>query len=50
VNGSLERVPLYHYLNKKHAALAARVTEQLRQMQARGEIEEILKRVNATAR
>jgi polar amino acid transport system substrate-binding protein len=50
VNGSLERVPLYHYLNKKHAALAARLTEQLRQMQVRGEIEEILKRVNANAR
>ncbi|WP_161974751.1 substrate-binding periplasmic protein [Piscinibacter terrae] len=50
VNGVLERVPLYHHLNKKHAALAARLTEELRQMQARGEIEEILKRVNAGGR
>lgn len=50
VNGILERVPLYHHLNKKHAALAAKLTEQLRQMQARGEIDEILKRVNGPGR
>lgn len=50
VSGTLERVPLYHHLNKKHAALAARLTEQLRQMQARGEIDEILRRANAGQR
>lgn len=44
VNGVLETVPLYHHLNKRHAALAARVTEQLQAMQRRGEIEAILRR------
>jgi len=42
--GTLERVPLYHHLNKRHAALAERLAEQLRAMNRRGEIEAILQR------
>jgi len=44
VDGVLERVPLYHYLHKRHAALAQRLQEQLQTMQQRGEIDSILRR------
>ena len=42
--GTLERVPMYHHLNKRHAQLAQRLTEQLRAMNRRGEIDAILQR------
>ncbi|MBW8830075.1 MAG: transporter substrate-binding domain-containing protein [Burkholderiales bacterium] len=44
VDGVLERVPLYHYLHKRHAALAQRLQAQLQSMQQRGEIDTILRR------
>lgn len=47
--GTLERVPMYHHLNKRHAALAERLTEQLRAMNRRGEIDAILQRERAKA-
>jgi polar amino acid transport system substrate-binding protein len=49
VPGMLERTPLYHHLNKRHAQLAARLTEQLRAMSRRGEIDAILQRERAKA-
>jgi len=49
VDGALERVPVYHHLNKRHAQLAARLTEQLRAMRGRGEIDAILQRERAKA-
>jgi len=47
VNGTLERVPLYHYLHKRHAALAPRLEAQLQGMQKRGEIDGIHRRERA---
>ena len=47
VSGVLERVPLYHYLNKRHAALAQRLQTQLQAMQRQGEIDAILRRETA---
>jgi polar amino acid transport system substrate-binding protein len=47
VSGILERVPLYHYLHKRHAALAQRLQTQLQAMQRRGEIDAILRREQA---
>ena len=49
VNGILERVPLYHYLHKRHAALVQRLQAQLQAMQRSGEIDAILRRERARA-
>jgi len=47
VAGVLERVPLYHHLHKRHAALAQQLQTQLQAMQRRGEIDAILRRERA---
>jgi hypothetical protein len=47
IDGALERVPLYHYLHQRHAALAQRLKAELQAMQKRGEIDAILKRERA---
>jgi len=47
VSGVLERVPLYHYLHKRHAALVQRLQTQLQVMQRHGEIDAILRRERA---
>jgi len=49
VDGALERVPMYHHLNKRHAQLAVKLAEQLRAMNRRGEIDAILQRERAKA-
>jgi len=35
-------VPLYHYLNRRHAALVPLITAELRAMRESGEIDRIL--------
>ena len=44
VSGTLERVPLFHFLHKRHAALVLRLQAELLAMQKRGEIDAILRR------
>ena len=39
--------PLYHYLHVKHAGLIPRITAVLREMQSRGELQQIRKEVEA---
>jgi polar amino acid transport system substrate-binding protein len=43
----LAKVPLYHYLNKKHASLLPRLVDVLRKMEKEGTIRAIAKRVAA---